>query len=36
MGASVGCYETTIEAGDTVIAVGEGDNLQNLEQVLNP
>jgi voltage-gated potassium channel len=29
-------YETTIEAGDTVIAVGEEDNLRELGKVLNP
>jgi len=26
----------TIEGGDTVIAVGESDNLVNLERLLNP
>ncbi len=29
-------YETVIEAGDTVIAVGQEGNLQNLENILNP
>ena len=29
-------HETTIKAGDTVIAVGEEGNLQKLEQALNP
>jgi voltage-gated potassium channel len=28
--------ETTINAGETVIAVGEADNLQKLEAILNP
>ncbi len=29
-------FETIISAGDTVIAVGEDDNLHKLEEVLNP
>ncbi len=29
-------FEATIEAGDTVIAVGENTNLQELEKTLNP
>ncbi len=29
-------FEATIEAGDTVIAVGEDANLQELEKILNP
>lgn len=29
-------FEATIEAGDTVIAVGEEINLQKLEKILNP
>lgn len=29
-------FETTIEVGDTVIAVGEEANLQKLEHILNP
>lgn len=29
-------FETKLKAGDTVIAVGEGDNLLKLEDVLNP
>ena len=29
-------FESTIHAGDTVIAVGESDNLQKLEERLNP
>lgn len=29
-------FETTIEVGDTVIAVGEKENLQKFENVLNP
>jgi voltage-gated potassium channel len=29
-------FETTIEAGDTVIALGEGQNLLKLEKILNP
>ena len=29
-------FETTIDAGDTVIAVGDEENLQKLEKVLNP
>lgn len=29
-------FETVIAAGDTVIAVGEDDNLQKLEKILNP
>ena len=28
-------FETIIEAGDTVIAVGEEENLQRLEKILN-
>ncbi|MFP4390992.1 MAG: cation:proton antiporter regulatory subunit [Desulfococcaceae bacterium] len=28
--------ETPINAGETVIAVGEADNLQKLEAILNP
>jgi voltage-gated potassium channel len=29
-------FEAVIEPGDTVIAVGEVDNLDQLEKVLNP
>lgn len=29
-------FETVIQGGDTVIAVGEGPNLQLLEKILNP
>ncbi len=29
-------FETSIQAGDTVIAVGEAINLQRLERILNP
>lgn len=29
-------FETVLAAGDTLIAVGEGGNLQRLEKVLNP
>ena len=29
-------FEAVIEAGDTVIAVGEEENLQKLERILNP
>ena len=29
-------FEAKISSGDTVIAVGEGKNLQNLEKILNP
>ncbi len=29
-------FETLIKGGDTVIAIGEGDNLQKLRAVLNP
>jgi len=29
-------FETTIEPGDTVIALGEGPNLLKLEKILNP
>jgi voltage-gated potassium channel len=29
-------FETVLEVGDTLIAVGEGGNLQRLEKVLNP
>lgn len=29
-------FEAVITAGDTVIAVGEDDNLQKLEEILNP
>ncbi len=29
-------FETTIQAGDTVIAVGELENLEKLEAILNP
>jgi K+/H+ antiporter YhaU regulatory subunit KhtT len=29
-------YETVIELGDTVIAVGQEGNLQKLENKLNP
>jgi len=28
--------ESTIQAGDTVIAVGEFENLEKLEVILNP
>jgi voltage-gated potassium channel len=29
-------FETVIEGGDTVIAVGQENNLQQLEKILNP
>jgi voltage-gated potassium channel len=29
-------FEAVIEAGDTVIAVGQEGNLQKLEKILNP
>jgi K+/H+ antiporter YhaU regulatory subunit KhtT len=29
-------FETVIESGDTVIAVGQENNLQQLEKILNP
>ena len=29
-------FESIISIGDTVIAVGEYDNLQKLEKILNP
>jgi len=29
-------FETIIQAGDTVIAVGEFENLEKLEGILNP
>ena len=29
-------FEAMITPGDTVIAVGEDDNLQKLEEILNP
>jgi voltage-gated potassium channel len=29
-------FEAVIESGDTVIAVGQEENLKNLEKILNP
>ena len=29
-------FEAVIESGDTVIAVGEEENLKKLEKILNP
>ena len=29
-------FESIIKAGDTLIAVGKSENLQKLEEVLNP
>jgi voltage-gated potassium channel len=29
-------FETKIQAGDTVIAVGEDENLQKFEKILQP
>jgi len=29
-------FDTVIESGDTVIAVGQENNLQKLEKILNP
>jgi K+/H+ antiporter YhaU regulatory subunit KhtT len=29
-------FETTIQPDDTVIAVGENENLNKLEKILNP